>query len=355
MATLICPACGTRYEIKAVLPPEGRKVRCSKCAHVWQAKPLELPQDSVPAQRPVPPTAPSAMPPQPPPPPRPAFGNTGMGGFPGFAPSPPTPPRFPPTPTPPAPEADLAAQVARINAEAMAETAPAAPPEKAGGIFARLTRSRAPAPPPPPPDLGMGNTPMAHPGIGDASMDEGSPLGGDIPAGMDASFGDAGLSFDPALAEQAFPDEKPRKKPSIVTIGWLMLALVVASVIGAFVFAPSAVMSVLPGAQRLYAMFGSRVGSHGLAFEGVRYGWTNDGGQSVLEVQGDVVNLTSSPISVPSVTITLLDESGAEISKWTTEIGEEQLAGGERAPFLRQIPSPPSNVRSVKVHFARAG
>jgi hypothetical protein len=237
----------------------------------------------------------------------------------------------------------------------MAEAAPAAPPEKAGGIFARLARSRTPAPPPPPPDIGMGDAPIGRPGIGDASMDESPGIDGDIPAGMDASFGDAGLSFDPAWAEEALPDEKPRKKLSIVTIGWVVLALVVASVIGAFVFAPSAVMSVLPGAQRLYAMFGARVGSHGLAFEGVRYGWTNDGSQSVLEVQGDIVNLTPSPISVPTVTITLLDESGEEISEWTTEIGEEQLAGGERAPFLRQIPSPPSNVRSVKVHFARAG
>ena len=29
-------------------------------------------------------------------------------------------------------------------------------------------------------------------------------------------------------------------------------------------------------------------------------------------------------------------------------------ASGEHAPFLRQIPSPPSNVRSVKVRFAKA-
>ena len=43
MATLIiCPVCDTRYETKAVFPPEGRKVRCSKCSHVWQAQPVAL-------------------------------------------------------------------------------------------------------------------------------------------------------------------------------------------------------------------------------------------------------------------------------------------------------------------------
>ncbi len=34
---IICPACETRYEIAAELPPKGRKVRCSKCDHTWQA------------------------------------------------------------------------------------------------------------------------------------------------------------------------------------------------------------------------------------------------------------------------------------------------------------------------------
>jgi len=86
----------------------------------------------------------------------------------------------------------------------------------------------------------------------------------------------------------------------------------------------------------------------------VRYGWTSEGGQTVLEVQGEVVNLTSGPLNVPAVVIALRDENGEEISEWTTKIGEEVLGAGEHAPFLRQIPSPPSNVRSVKVRFAKA-
>ena len=34
-----CPACHTRYDIKAELPQEGRSVRCSKCNTVWRAMP----------------------------------------------------------------------------------------------------------------------------------------------------------------------------------------------------------------------------------------------------------------------------------------------------------------------------
>ena len=339
MATLIiCPVCETRYETQAVFPPEGRKVRCSKCAHVWQAQPVILPPE--PAVRMAPPPQPAAAPQAPPPPqPSPAV-NVAMRGFAGIAPVPPPPtgPGFTQAET----EANLAAQVAQINAEAMAAAPVAAPPvEKRGGIFARLSGSRAAAPSAPPADASMDEGAMADASMGDAAMAE-------------FGMGDTEMGIDPALAAQAFPEEAPRKKPNIVTIGWLVLALIVASVIGTLVLAPSAVMSVLPGAARLYALFGAPVGSQGLAFEGVRYGWTGEGGQTVLEVQGDVVNLTSSPVDVPTVVIALRDEKGEEISEWTTEIGEEELGAGEHAPFLRQIPAPPSNVRSVKVRFAKA-
>jgi hypothetical protein len=187
-------------------------------------------------------------------------------------------------------------------------------------------------------------------------MDEGSAFGAGMPPGLDAAMGDAGMGYDAALADQALPDETPqrRKGGSLVALGWLALALFVAGVIGALAYAPSAIMSVLPGASRLYSLFGMEAGAGGLTLDQVRYGWTSDGSQSVLEVQGDVVNLTSSPVAVPTVVIALRDAGGTEISEWTTEIGEEQLQGGERAPFLRQIPSPPSNVRSVAVRFAKA-
>ena len=34
-----CPACITKYDIKATLPPQGRTVRCAKCGTVWRAMP----------------------------------------------------------------------------------------------------------------------------------------------------------------------------------------------------------------------------------------------------------------------------------------------------------------------------
>jgi predicted Zn finger-like uncharacterized protein len=34
-----CPACTTRYDIKAPMPPEGRSVRCAKCGAIWRVTP----------------------------------------------------------------------------------------------------------------------------------------------------------------------------------------------------------------------------------------------------------------------------------------------------------------------------
>lgn len=258
----------------------------------------------------------------------------------------------------------LAQQVARMNAEAAPPPPPEpepAPPAKGGGLFGKLlgkAKKEEPAPPPPEmaPVPGMAPPEMAPP------SDMPAPSGD---ASFDASFDyPEGEGPDPALADpdlvaaafgESAPKEKKAKKPlPIVAIGWGILGLIVLIVVGMFTLAPSATVSMLPGAAHVYSLLGMPVGAQGLAFEGVRYGWTNDGSQTVLEVQGNVKNTSSATMAVPTVVIALRDKDGNEISEWQTEVGAEELAAGEEAPFLRQIPSPPSNVASLKVRFAKA-
>jgi predicted Zn finger-like uncharacterized protein len=352
MATLIiCPACDTRYETAAVFPPEGRKVRCSKCGHVWQAKAVAQPEPAasgitVASKAPPPPKPLPSPAAKPKPKPKPATVNTGMGGFAGIG-----------TAAKPAPslagkmasagvaeaqadadftaDEDLAAQVERMNAEAAMAAEGVLPDEKpsSGGIFARLRAKKPPAPAPAkPPELPEEEAPPVMP--------PSEPEFSGIPP------------EEAELAALAAGEIPPAEAPSrVVAMGWLALILFVALIAGLLVFAKDTVLSVLPGAQRLY---GGGSGASGLTFEGVRYGWANDGGQTVLEIQGDVVNSSSSPVAVPQVVIALRDDKGNEISEWTTDTGADELAPGEHAAFLRQIPSPPSNVRSVKVRLAKA-
>jgi hypothetical protein len=244
---------------------------------------------------------------------------------------------------------DLAADAPSYNAETWTgeETPPAPEPTKSGGLFGRFTTKKA-APPAPAP-----SAPAApQPGSFEAALAEAYKRDAGADAKIEAD-GDASLGV-PDLGAPPPPPKKAKRRMSPVTIGWAALAAIVALVLGTLFFAPSTVVSMIPGAAKLYSLFGMPVGANGLAFQGVRYGWTNEGGQMVLEVQGDVVNNSGSKVEVPTVVIALRDEAGEEISEWTTEVSETELDAGQHAPFLRQIPSPPSNVRSVKVRFAKA-
>src|SRR6185312_6601390 len=138
MAThIICPACETRYETKAVFPPEGRKVRCSKCGHVWQAQPVTSMPEPPPvvARTPTLEEMAARASPQPQPKPQggPGSGGTGLRGFAGItqsaSPAPSAEPslsaRLSQTDTDAEFDVgdDVAAQVAEINAEAAEEPA----------------------------------------------------------------------------------------------------------------------------------------------------------------------------------------------------------------------------------------
>jgi predicted Zn finger-like uncharacterized protein len=310
MATLIiCPVCDTRYETQAVFPPEGRKVRCSKCTHVWQAKPVTVEAAPV-EQAPRVVEAPLQAPPR-------------------KAPS-----KVPPLPPKPAPQP-------------AARPRPAPPPTNSGaGGFAA-------APPfPAQSDPSFDDTMAGAPQV-DADFGGGDELSAQA---AQMSPEDLAAAFPGGLPGETPSREERRKSrtASVVTIGWILLALLVLGIVGLFALAPQTVTSILPGAERLYSIFGGGSQPQGLSLEGVRYDWTNDGSQTVLEVQGNVINTGSDSVTVPMVVIALRDEKGEEISEWTTEVGEPELAAGEQTAFLRQIPSPPSNVRSLKVRFAKA-
>ncbi len=368
MATfIICPACETRYETAAVFPPEGRKVRCSKCGHVWQAKGIVQPEPAAtglkvisktPAPaKPLPPPAAAAKPAEKPKPkPKPATVSTVLRGFGGAAAAPKVEPSLAERAAAASaaaaaaavkPDADfsadedLAAQVERMNTEAAMAAEGVLPDEKpsGGGIFARLRAKKTPPPAP-------AQAPVLpeEPTLPDEPAFAHEPTLGGVPPS------------EPELAALASGEAPPAVEGSsrVVAIGWLALILCIGLIVGTLVFAKGTVLSVLPGAQRLYGMFGGGSVASGLTFTDVRYGWSNEGGQTVLEIQGDVVNSSSSPAAVPQVVIALRDDKDNEISEWTTEPGADELAPGEHASFLRQIPSPPSNVRSVKVRFAKA-
>jgi hypothetical protein len=158
---------------------------------------------------------------------------------------------------------------------------------------------------------------------------------------------DVGLATNVPIAEG-----RKRKLPPPVAIGWGVLALLLIILAAMVALAPKAVMSVLPGAARLYAMLGKPVNTRGLAIQNVQPAWSDADGQRVLQVTGEIVNLTSSEVSVPTVVIALQDKTGKELSQYTAKV--LTLGAGGKSLFTVQIPSPPETVSALKVRFVKA-
>jgi predicted Zn finger-like uncharacterized protein len=332
MAVIICPACNTRFETAAVIPPTGRKVRCSKCGNVWQAMAVIEPAKPAVVSAPTPPPVqprPAPMPPrrapeprpeaaprQPPPEPRP--GSTGLGNAMG---------RFPsqqglaPKPT----------NGLRPNDR------PPPPAKPAGPLFSTDDEMQ--------PDMrGDGSELTAGMGANSRAGAQAEDLGG-YNAGALVNP-DAGLATNVPIAEC-----RKRKLPPAVAIGWGVLALLLIMLAAMIALAPKTVMSLLPGSARLYAMMGRPVSSLGLKIDNVRSAWSDTGGQRVLQVDGVIINQTSGEVSVPPVEIALQDKSGKQLSQVTTRV--LPLGAGAKSPFRVEIPGAPETVSSLKVRFAK--
>jgi hypothetical protein len=144
-----------------------------------------------------------------------------------------------------------------------------------------------------------------------------------------------------------------RKLPPAVAIGWGALALLLAILAAMVALAPKSVVSVLPGAARIYAVMGKPLNNTGgLAIQNVRSTWSDASGERVLEVDGDIVNLTAGEASVPTVVVALHDKTGKELSQFTAKV--LPIDAGGKSTFTVQIPSPSETVSSVKVRFAKA-
>src|SRR6478736_5708494 len=302
MTVIICPACNTRFETAAVIPPTGRKVRCSKCGNVWQAMAVIEPAKPTVVSAPTPPPVQPRPSPAAPMPPRRA-------------------PEAPPAAAPrPAPAEPRPGSTGLGNAMGRFPSQQGLAPKPPNGVHPNDL------PPPPPKQTG----PLF------STDDEMQP---------DMRGDGAGLTSNVPIAEG-----RKRKLPPAVAIGWGVLALLFAMLAAFVALSPKTVVSVLPGAAQLYAMMGKPV-NVGLKIENVRSTWSDAGGQRVLQVDGDIVNPTASEVSVPTVVVALQDNAGKELTQATASV--LSLAAGAKTSFTLQIPGAPENVSSLKVSFAK--
>jgi len=148
--------------------------------------------------------------------------------------------------------------------------------------------------------------------------------------------------------------EAPRSGGGLaVAAAWAVFFSVMSGVALALVTLRSEVMAALPGTISLYRSVGFDVAESGIDFADVSYRWTEAQGKPMIEVKGQVVNVTDRRLSVPRVLINVRDAKSQDAVKVTASVPTESLAPRESASFTLEFVSPPKNISQIELEFDR--
>ncbi len=137
-----------------------------------------------------------------------------------------------------------------------------------------------------------------------------------------------------------------------VAAAWATYLIVIGGLAAGALFFKDNIVKAMPGAARYYAMLGVEKPVKVLTFESVTYEISTRGDRTVLEVRGLVVNTTDMSVDVPTLYITVRDDSNAVIANTTAVVVKNPLSAQAKAPFTLEFLSPPANLSVIELRFA---
>lgn len=147
------------------------------------------------------------------------------------------------------------------------------------------------------------------------------------------------------MAEQA----PPRGSTSLM--GWLIVVLVVLLAASA-VIGRNEIVAGFPASAPVYQKLGLPIIVElGLEFEDIKSSRLEEGGISVLVVEGAIVNVTSSDQPVPPIRITLLDKGGRQLQEELFRAKEQHLEPGAKTSFSGRVVVPADRARDFRITF----
>lgn len=130
--------------------------------------------------------------------------------------------------------------------------------------------------------------------------------------------------------------------------------LVAIAALTGVVLARPAIVAAAPQAAALYALIGLPVNLRGLELRAIKSGLESAGGNPLLVVEGEIVNVRRAEVAVPPLEVLVLGADGQTLYTWTNEAPRKTLDHGEAAAFRARLASPPVEGRQVLVRFASA-
>ena len=321
---IVCPNCATSYDVDvASLRPNGRQVRCVRCATVWHA---ELPH----AEKLV--AAAEALAP--------------LRGA-----------------------AEAMVAPVRQPVEAMAEAAaaasvPAAPPVAEQFDVAAGAAPDLPAPEPAfdAPAVQFDAAESADTAASDSSVEaELPPL---APTDLDADH----PPIEAAAEQNSAPNDEPledvetvaarryRPRAKRKSLHWplshLQSGILALLVVNAIIVGWRAdFVRAMPQTAAFFAWIGLPVNLRGLDFDSLTTTTEQHEGMPILVVGGNIVNNTSKTEDVPHLRFAVRNAARQEIYSWTAVPSRAVLPPGEAVAFHTRLASPPPDAHDVLVRF----
>ena len=146
----------------------------------------------------------------------------------------------------------------------------------------------------------------------------------------------------PRLLPRLIPRSLPRRAAACVAMTLTLFAVMKRDVI----------VRAAPPLAGAYAAIGLPVNLQGLQWRDVKSRVVVEASQRVLAVEGEIKNLRDRSQSVPDIQLSLRDDDGREVYRWSTPAPKTNLGQNETIQFRARLASPPDSARAVRVHFA---
>ena len=133
---------------------------------------------------------------------------------------------------------------------------------------------------------------------------------------------------------------------------WAVFLSVLSGVSLAFVNFREEIVEALPGTAALYRGVGFSVQDRLVDFGPVTYRWTVAEGKPMIEVTGQIINLTDHEIAVPRVLVQVHDKENTDTVKASATVRSEPLAARETTDFTLEFLAPPKTITQIELAFA---
>lgn len=136
---------------------------------------------------------------------------------------------------------------------------------------------------------------------------------------------------------------------------WLLFFLLIGGVAGGAVWQQDEIIKRWPVIEQLYDLVGLTGPPPHELFQVVdtKLSTSDQGGTSVLTVEGKLLNRTSQEQVLPTMEAVIYDKRRVTLRRWQIEVPAVRLTPGERFEFRTELKDPPKGADSFEIFLGR--